>query len=333
MKTLLHLANARPDARLFTPAFVTALAPFGALEVVADAGQLAPDALAQRIRGCEILLTGWGSVAVPGAIALSRGALEYICHLTGEMSRTIPLDVVRSGVPVTNWGDAPAFEVAEAALALLLACLKNLRPHIETKRGGEWRLADAHTGGSLRDLRLGLYGFGVIGRQFYDLCRPFHPRVLVFDPFATDVEPGRVDTLDTLFERSDAVAIHAGLTDETRGSVSRERLAQLPDHGIVVNTARGGIIDQNALFDELASGRLRAGLDVLDGDDRLPPEHAARSWPNLILTSHQASRSDWPPDPNRLATLHHVCLENLRRFHAGEPLQFTMDETRYRRST
>ena len=333
MRKLLHLARAQPEPRLFPPAFRRALAEWGELEIVLDAGRWSEAETAERIRGCQILLTGWGSVAVPATVADDRGLLEYICHLTGEMSRIIPLDVICSGIPVTNWGDAPAFSVAEAALALLLACLKNLRPHIETKRNGEWRLGAMRTTGSLSGLRLGIYGFGVIGRSFYELCRPFEPRVLVYDPYVQDCEAERVGTLDELFERSDAVAIHAGLTEETRRSVTAAHLAKLPDDGILVNTARGGIVDQEALFAELASGRLRAALDVLDGDDRLPPDHPARGWPNLILTSHQASHSDWPPDADRLAPLHHVCLENLRRFRAGEPLRFVMDETRYRRST
>src|SRR5688500_16570619 len=116
---LLHLAAGEPNTRLFTPAFLRDVKPFGELEIVANAAQWTEAEIAARIRSCDILLTGWGCVAVPLSIADNRGELKYICHLTGEMRRMVPPEIIRSGTPVTNWGDAPSFEVAEAALALL----------------------------------------------------------------------------------------------------------------------------------------------------------------------------------------------------------------------
>jgi phosphoglycerate dehydrogenase-like enzyme len=109
----------------------------------------------------------------------------------------------------------------------------------------------------------------------------------------------------------------------------------LPKYGIVVNTARGAIVDQEALFAELKSGRLRAGLDVLD-PDTLPPDHEARRWENLIWTCHSIGGGLWPTDgapPAELAPHQEICLDNLRRFLRGEPLRFVMDEVRYARST
>jgi phosphoglycerate dehydrogenase-like enzyme len=248
------------------------------------------------------------------------------------MTRIVPIEVIRSPIPVTNWGDAPAFEVAEAALGLLLTSLKNLRPHIEAKRTGEgWRIPEASIG-SLHGLRLGIYGFGYIGRAFYDLCQPFQPKILIYDPYTTDCPAPRADSLENLFANSDAVVIHAGLTDETRHSVTARHIALLPDQGIIVNTARGGIVDQEALFAELATGRLRAALDVLDEGDSLPPDHPARQFPNLLLTAHQVAHIAWP-DTNGWQRFHAVALDNLRRFHEAEPLRFIMDETRYLRST
>jgi phosphoglycerate dehydrogenase-like enzyme len=336
---LLHLAKREPDARLLTPAFRAALERFGDLTLVPDAAGLPPAEVAARVRACDVLLTGWGCVPVPTEVAGDPGSLRYVCHLTGTMVGMVPVALIAAGIPVTNWGDATAFEVAEAALALLLTCLKNLGLHIEEKRGDGWRLPGdkARTIGSLRGLRLGLYGCGVIGREFVNLCRPFRPAsIAVFDPYAADLPLGvaRADSLRELFAGSDAVVIHAGMTDETRGSVTADLLALLPDGGILVNTARGGILDQEAIFAEAASGRLRAALDVLDGDDRLPADHPARSYPNLILTAHQVAHNDWPPrDAAWLSPLQEVALDNLRRFASGEPLRFVMDEARYRRST
>jgi len=337
-KKLLHIAHRQPAWRIWTNTFRNAVKPFGELEIIADGADLSEAELLKRMRGADILLTGWGSMPVPAAITKDPGNVKYICHITGEMRHTIPLEIIRSEIPVTNWGNAMAFEVAEGAMSLLLAMLKNLRGFIAEKEAGHWRDAKPQAVeqcGTLRGLKVGLYGLGFIGRCFLDLIRPYGSVLRAFDPYAKEWPGGvgRVGSLEELFKGSDAVVLHAGLTDETRNSVNAKLLALLPDHGIIINTARGGIIDQEALFAELETGRLRAGLDVLAGNDMLPSDHPALRWPNLILTSHAVGANLWPvqlEDPDApLIPLHDICLENLRRFAAGEPLQFIIDEKRY----
>ena len=332
---ILHLARTQANTRLFTPRFRADLAALGEFVGVDDGISLDEAARAERIRECDVLLTGWGSIAVPVALAENPGRLRYICHLTGTVDGIIPPEIIRSGLPVTNWGDAPAFAVAEGALAMLLACLKQLPAQWAVKRNGGWRPERETWIGSMRGLRLGLYGYGAIGRAFHDLCRPLDPRVSIYDPYVSDLprDTRRVGTVEELFANSDAVAVHAALTKETERSVTGGLLARLPDGGIIVNTARGAIVDQAALFRELASGRLRAGLDVLDGDDRLAEGHEARTWPNLILTAHLVHYTYWPHDPTRLDLWHDVALDNIRRFKANEPLRFVLTEEQLSRST
>lgn len=334
---LLHIAHEEPSARLWSDRFIERLTALGELHITENGGQLPEDALLERMSAADVLLTGWGSVAVPSALAREPGAVRYICHMTGTMRGTIPLEVIEAGIPVTNWGDAPANQVAEGAIALLLAALKDLHHHVAVKRDGGWGVDVHRNGGTLRGLRVGVYGCGVVGRRFIEMLRPFGAEVLVFDPYEAAPPAGcrRVETLEELFGSCRAVAIHAALTEETRRSVTAGLLALLPDHAVVVNTARGDIIDQEALFAELGTGRLRAGLDVLAGNDSLPRDHPARRWENLILTAHQVEWG-WPDDyepPSELLPLHEVCLENLRRFAAGEPLLYAMDRERYGRST
>jgi len=335
---LLHIAHRETSPRLWTNTFREALKPFGELEIIPAGIDIPEVKLIERMQAADILLTGWGAMPVPAIIATEPGNVKYICHLTGEMRRTIPLEIIRSKIPVTNWGNSPAFEVAEGAMVLLLALCKNLRGFIVEKENGFWHngspAAVAQTG-TLRGLKIGLYGLGFIGRCFLDLIRPFRPVISAFDPYALDWLEGieRVGSLEELFKNSHAIVIHAGLTDETRNSVNAKLLGLMPDHGILINTARGGIVDQDALFAELKTGRLRAGLDVLAGDDQLPADHPGRRWPNVIFTSHQISNALWPihpEDPDApLLSLHEMCLGNLQRFVDGQPLQFIIDEKRY----
>ncbi|RMD82750.1 MAG: hypothetical protein D6820_03250 [Lentisphaerae bacterium] len=291
-----------------------------------------PEQLAAKIREADILLLS-RSPRVPDSIATNPGRLKYISYLHGTMRNVIDLSIIRSPIVVTNWGDAPAKGLARASFTLLLACLTDLPKRIMAVRNGGGR-GIVSVGGWVEGLRVGVYGYGFAGQEFVKILMPHGADIRIYDPYALAIPEGcrRVDSLPELFDGIQALVIHAGLTDETCKSVTGELLAKLPDQGVVINTARGAIIDQDALFAELKSGRLRAGLDVLD-PDWLPEDHEARQWENLIWTCHRFNWKAWPDDPPRLSRRDENVLNNLRAFLKGEPLQFVIDETRYQRMT
>lgn len=324
MLRMVHIAQRQRRRDLWTPVFVQALQSLGEFQIIENAQDLPTEEAAARLRDADVLLTGWASLPTPIGLLADPGRLRYICNVTGSVRPFVPREFVASDIPVTNWGDAPADEIAEGALTLLMAVLRDLHLRIMTVRQGGGRIDSARTGGQMRGLRVAVYGCGVIGRRFIEMLAPFGCQVTVFDPYAEAVPSWcrRVSTLRDLCVDTDALVIHAGLTEATRKTVTAELLALLPDHGIVVNTARGGIVDQEALFAELASGRLRAGLDVLE-PDTLPADHPARQWENLIWTAHRIGGSAWPEGteiPTRLANYHGIALDNLRRFVAGQEL-------------
>ncbi|MBN1673414.1 MAG: hypothetical protein JXR37_20380 [Kiritimatiellae bacterium] len=338
--TMLHIAKRKRKESLFPQVFLNAVAELADLAFVENGDELDNAELTRLIRGADILLLAHHHVRVPDEVADNPGRLKYFCGLTGSMRAFVGERHVRSGIPLTNWSvptPEAGMSVAEGALALLLAMLHDIHARVQHVRRGGGKLDPAGYGGRLFRLDVGVYGCGLIGRRFIDLIRPFGPTLLVYDPFVRNLPEGclRADSLETLFRRSKAVVIHAGLTDATRGSVTRDLLAMLPDHAVIVNTARGGIIDQDALFDELRSGRLRAGLDVLEPDN-LPEGHEARQWENLVWTAHNVSGAPWPTggaEPAELNNFQQICVDNLRRFVSGEPLQGTMNVERFRLST
>lgn len=332
---LLHLAAGEPSDRVWIEPFMEELAKLGDLEIRDNALELPESERVQLIRSADVLLTSWGTAPVPEAVAEDPGRLRYVCHLNGSVRRTVPRSVVAAGIPVTNWGDAPANRLAEAAVTLLLSVLKDIPGRVDSMRSGGWIPDDSVYGGTLEALDVGIYGFGVIGRRFEEMLRPFRANVRVYDPYVQSLPDAcaRVSTLSELFESSFAVVIHAALSEETKGSVTKRHLALLPDHGILINTARGAIVDQEALFSELESGRLRAGLDVLD-PDRLPPDHPARQWKNVILTAHNLGKiRSLPGAPPALWKFHRYALDNLERFAEGRELRHVIDLVRYDRST
>jgi len=333
---MLHIAGKNGlDKGFFSDLMISELEQLGDLSILPYIE--CENERADRIRECDILITCWESAPVPKCIAAERGSLKYICNMNGEMKRWIPLCVVEAGIPVTYHGDAPAKVVAEGAMALLLSVLKDIRPLGKHAEAGLWATRDHLAMGTLNGLKVGIYGMGEIARKFVGMIEPFEPELTGYDPFVENADwlenVRRMDDLDGLVDGIEALVIHAGLTPETRHSINAVRLAKLPDNGIIINTARGGIIDQGALFAELHAGRLRAGLDVLDGDDRLPMNDPARFYPNLILSCHQIAKIGWPVRGVRLSNAQKITLENIGRFINGEPLKFIMDKVRYLRST
>ncbi|MEI8243805.1 MAG: NAD(P)-dependent oxidoreductase [bacterium] len=333
-----HIAIGPANPFVWCKRFRDALVDLGQFELVEHAGDWPEPRLAERMRQADVLVTSWGAASLPDTLIGNRGCLQYVHHVNGTVRGLVSTALLQAGLPVSNGVIPGSYEVAEGAVCLLLAVMKDLHAHIQLVRRDGWRLDPLTTGGSLHGLNVGIYGFGAIGRRFAELLRPFGCNLRAFDPYVNDypdyVTP--VPTLTALFQDSQAVCIHAALTDATRVTVTRELLALLPQHGVLINTARGGIVDQAALFDELRTGRLRAGLDVLAGDgDDLPPGHEARTWENLILTGHQIARG-WPTDgqePQRLHPVHEYTLENLRRFREGEPILSLLAVEVFSRST
>jgi phosphoglycerate dehydrogenase-like enzyme len=277
------------------------------------------------------------SLKVPDELVHNAGELKVIVATIGSLKPYLTSRLIESEIPVCNWGDAPAEEVAQGALTLLLSTLSDLHHHIAFRERGGWTVDASSHGGKLYGEHVGLYGYGFIAQRFVELLRPFRCTIHVYDPYIVFLPPDlvREHTLQALFSKCRIISIHAGLTDETRYSVGSELLSLLPQDGVIVNTARGGIIDQKALFAELEKGRLRAGLDVLDDPDSLPPEHPARRWENLILTGHQI-HLDWPRHghpPCTLTKAQQYALDNLEAICSDTPLKWRVTPFQFARMT
>jgi glyoxylate reductase len=191
---------------------------------------------------------------------------------------------------VTTTPGANHEAVADHALALMLAVLRRIVENDAHVRGGGWRTPELFPW-QLAGATVGLVGVGLIGSAVARRLAGFGARLLAHDPYATEVLGGELVPLDELLAESDVVSIHCPLSPETHGLLSRERIARLKPSAVVVNTARGPIVDEAALVDALAEGRIRgAGLDVFL--DEPPPSEVLRSLPNVVLSPHHGGLSD-----------------------------------------
>ncbi len=332
----LYLSERGTTGRDLPQVFRSALSRVCHLTEVAAQEPLPLEERLALMRAHQVYLAARMSSPLPRELLEDFGQLRYLCAVIGSIRHLVDREFLQRGLVVTNWGDAPAAGVAEGALTLLLAVLKDLRHQTCLIERGGWQMDLRSHGGSLFGMHVGLYGCGLIGCRFLDLLRPFGCTVRVFDPYVAELPADvlRAASLEEMFAASQVVVIHAGLTAETRGTVTARLLAMLPDNGILINTARGGIVDQEALFAELASGRLRAGLDVLEPDS-LPEGHPARRWDNLILTAHQVASSGQTGDrePEELDLPRRYAVENLKRFALGQPLEWVITPALYDRMT
>lgn len=226
------------------------------------------------------------------------------------------------GVGVAYVPDYCTDEVADHTATALLACLRKLAALDASVRAGNWKaVAVCEPMRPFRESVVGFLGLGRIGRAVMDRLRPFGFSFLVFDPALSDTEIAslgarKAATTDDLFTAADALALHAPSTPATKGIINQATLARMKPNAIVVNTARGDLIDAVALAGALAEGRIAgAALDVFDREP-LPSDHVLRSAPNLQLTPHAAWYSDASID--RLQAL---AAEEVRRALAGEPMR------------
>lgn len=196
------------------------------------------------------------------------------------------------GIAVKAAVGANAAAVAEHAWALILACAKSVPQLNDRMHAGHWDKA-THKTIELSGRTLGIVGLGEIGRRAAAIGLAMGMRVKAFDPFASTVPEGieRAELADVL-SGAHVVSLHCPLTDENRRMINRDALATFKDGAILVNTARGGLIDEAALEEALRSGKLyAAGLDSFETEP-LPSPHRFREVPNLILSPHIGGVSD-----------------------------------------
>ncbi len=246
----------------------TAADAVGIIDVYATIGELAAAALTQ----CKVIVRPGVGYDMIDAAACRRHGIE-VCH-----------------VP-----DYCTDEVSDHAVALLMALQRKIVQHDHNVREGKWNYQLVGPVHRLRELTLGLIGFGRIGRLFAAKMCAMTPSIIAYDPFVAEEsfhEAGvkRVD-LDTVIADSDIISLHTPLTPQNRHVISSESISRMTRKPILINVSRGGLIDTEALIAGLHSGAISAaGLDVLESEPHVPEE--LLTFDNVIITPHTAMFSE-----------------------------------------
>ncbi len=279
-----------------------------------------PDEIVRFIAGAEVLVTHLAPVSagmlarLPGLrmIAVSRGGPVNI-DMAAARAR---------GVRVVNTPGRNASAVAEFAIGAILAETRLIRAGHEALRQGEWRgdlyRAD-RTGRELSEMTVGVIGYGAIGSRVVKLLKAFGCRILVADPYvqlsATDRADGVAQVaLDQLLAQADVVSLHARVTAETTGFLGAAQFAAMKPGAIFVNTARGPMVDYEALYQALLSGHLGGAMLETFAVEPAPPDWNLLRLPNVTLTPHIAGASI-----RTITIAAEASAEEVRRHLAGEP--------------
>jgi D-3-phosphoglycerate dehydrogenase / 2-oxoglutarate reductase len=226
------------------------------------------------------------------AEAMSRLTKCRIIARYGIGVDNIDLDAARDrDIVVTNVPDYCVEEVAAHAVAMTLSLLRRLPDGAAVLKAGGWGVDQLRPLKRLSDSVVGVVGLGRIGRRVAEVMGAFDVTVLGYDPFVTELPGVRVTGLDELLTNSDAVTLHCPLLPQTKGLINADRLSQMPEHAVMVNTSRGPLVVLDDLLDALRKGDIRAAaLDVFETE----PVDAARleDVPGLLATPHMAFYSD-----------------------------------------
>jgi phosphoglycerate dehydrogenase-like enzyme len=279
--------------RLFDPAAIERLHGVAEVDTELVLTEFASAGARAALAHAEVILSSWGGPALEAPALAAAPGLRALVHAAGSVKPYVSAALWRRGIVVSSAAAANAVPVAEFTLAMILLANKQTLRLARTFRERRARLdllADVSDAGNYAKT-VGVVGASEIGRRVIELLRPHDLRVLLFDPYldapaARALGASRAD-LDELLAASDVVSLHAPSLPSTRHMLDGRRLALLRDGATLINTARGALVDQDALVAELRSGRIDAVLDVTDPEPP-PPDSPLYDLPNVVLTPHIA---------------------------------------------
>lgn len=276
---------------------------------------------AAALAEADILLAAWGAPALTAERLARAPNLRMVAYAAASVRAIAPPSFWQRNILITSAVSAMAVPVAEFTYAAVIMMGKDVFRIREQHRvlrgkggfGTRISLDNPHLGNYRR--RIGIVGASTIGRLVIDLLVRSRFEVGVYDPFLSDAEAVRMGAtrmeLHPLLEWADTVSLHAPVLPTTRHMIGAEQLALMPDNAVLINTARGWLVDHDALLAEAQSGRLRVLIDTPDPEP-LPPESRFYDLDNVVLTPHIAGAQG-----NELRRLADLAITEVERFTAG----------------
>lgn len=278
---------------------------------------LTEDELADLIAGSRAVISGWGGGKLTAKVLDRAPELGLVAYSAGSIKPIVTDAFWERGIRITSCAPVIAIDVAETTLGLMIISIKKIWQYNAYTHQGGW-LSGAPFGPPLemKGKTIGIVGASHVGRRVIELLKMFEVHILLYDPFCSEEKAASLGVekveLDELMSRSDIVSLHAPITEQTHHMINARNLSLMKDGAVLINTARGWLVDEGALIEELKRGRIFACLDVTDPE---PPaqDSPLRRMDNVVLTPHIAGPVT---DCTRLGRR---AVEEVRRFFNGEP--------------
>ena len=290
MKILITAPRGEIFDRHFPPEILERLGKIGEVRLNPFTRQFTRDELKKELSDVNVVMTHWGATQFDAEMLDAAPELKILAHCAGTVAHIASEECYRRGIHVLSANPIMAKFVAEGVLGMILASMREFTFYDNSMRRGEWvrRVPECLT---LVGSEIGFVGLGTVGRELLDMLRPFGCKAKIFDPY---LKEGALEVWDFArqagFEEamnSPVVTIHASQTPETYHMINKKALSFMPDDGILINSARGSLVDMDALISELSAGRIRAAIDVYENEGVAQDERLLNC-PNALLIPHMA---------------------------------------------
>lgn len=330
MKIFITMPQNPQSESFLVPKAMEQLRTLGAVEQNPYDRQLSVEEVVELAADADVLITSWGSCKYYKKDIERLHNLKMIAHAGGTVAPVVAPDVYDTDVKVISGNDVFAKSVAEGCLCYILAALRRLEHYMGVMREGGFR-TDVFENRGLFGKKIGIVGFGAIARHLLELIRWFDLEILIYSSHLTNEEAAiygaRTASLEEIFSECDVISIHASNTEKTRGMITRELMESMKSDALLVNTARGAVIDEPAMFELLLAGRFYAALDVY-AQEPPAPDAPIRQCKNALLMPHMGG----PTMDMRGVVTTELC-KDIARMQKGEPLHYEITAAAARRMT
>lgn len=319
MKLLVTIPKGKMRDTFMPPEVMSRIEAFGDVIWNDTEKNWSNEEIQDKLIDVDICICGWGGVSFQEDTLSKANRLKIIAHTGGTAAHVATEAVFQRGIKVISGNWFFAQSLAEGTLAYILSGLRDIPYYNQEVQEGRWHDGNYYNE-SIFDQTIGLVGFGMTAQILVELLRPFHVKIKVFSEHKTDeiYEKYNVEraTLEEVATTCKIISIHMAQREDTYHMFHRDLLKKIPDGVLLINTARGSLIDEEALAEELATGRLKAVLDVYEVEP-LPEHSKLRGLNNVILIPHMGG-----PTIDRRKYCTHGILDDIERWMNGSELRY-----------
>lgn len=323
MKNVVVLVNKERRETVFSQKYYDMLSKLGNLKIYDKDDFLDKNYYVNFVKDANVIITSWDSPVIDGDILNACPNLLGVVHAAGSIKPILSAEFIDKKIRIANSAVAIGEGVAETALGFLISACKGFYALNKNTSNGLWQEGASSIVKDFYDLKIGVISGGFVGRHIVKLLKNFHVEIYMYDPILTsnqieEIGAIKVD-LNTLMSTCDAITVHAPSIPATDNMINAENLKLLKDGAILVNTARGSVINELDLISELKTGRIFACIDVTNPE---PPtvDNELRRLDNCVLTPHIAGA--YTNGLKRVAL--HACEETARLIN-GEKMKAEVD--------